>query len=239
VAQAQAALAGEHVELRDQRIQHLGQRKIPQLRHQSTRFQPRHVQQPGPAGRWWNPARRRSAGRARAARHRRAAAPGVREQVRGMQRLQQVVADRGEEAALGVVGALGLALGGLEHRGAFADALLERFVDALEAGLGLAERGDVGEGGDEAPARHRVAADFHDAPVREHAFRQVRGAGTHMRQPALQGGIVIVHVAERTQRPLRCLGDRHAHPQHAGRVAEQFGVAAIPCHQPQLAHRPR
>ena len=57
-----------------------------------------------------NPARRGSAARvSRAATSRHLLRQRIGEQVRGVQRLQQVVADRGEEAALRVVGALGLA----------------------------------------------------------------------------------------------------------------------------------
>ena len=115
-AKAQAALGGERAELRRQRLQHFGQRELARLRHQSAGFQPRHVEQAG---------QQVGGGIERAAdlQHRVALAlvaqllrQRIGEQVRGVQRLQQVVADRGEEAALGIVGALGLALGGFQRR---------------------------------------------------------------------------------------------------------------------------
>src|SRR6056297_990063 len=90
----------------------------------------------------------------------------MRHQLRGVERLNQIVADRGQEAALGVVGSLGLHLGLLEFSGAVGDALLQRFVDLLELGLGTAKRRDVGECGDKAAAGHRVSSNLDDAPVR-------------------------------------------------------------------------
>ncbi|MDT1040572.1 hypothetical protein RNS86_12870, partial [Staphylococcus pseudintermedius] len=92
--------------MRGQRIEHFGQRKLARLRHQPAGLQARHVEQTG----------QQVAGgfqRAADARHgvalggvQRLLAQRVGEQLRGVQRLHQVVADRGEEAALGLVGAL-------------------------------------------------------------------------------------------------------------------------------------
>jgi hypothetical protein len=165
---------------------------------------------------------------------------GVREQVRGVQRLQQVVADRGEEAALGVVGALGLALGGSSiavrspTRCSRVSLMRLRPVSAWRNAVTSVKVATKPPPGIGLP---RISTML---PSGNTALGQVRGAGTHVRQAALAGRHRRSSAcAERTQRPLRGLGDRHAHPQHAGREAEQFGVAAIPGHQPQLAHRPR
>jgi len=47
VAEMQATLVRERAEFRHQRIEHFRQREIAGFRDQSTRFQPRHVEQPG------------------------------------------------------------------------------------------------------------------------------------------------------------------------------------------------
>ena len=113
------------------------------------------------AGRWSNPARRRSAPRvSRCGVSCSCWRQRIGEQMRGVQRLHQVVADRGEEAALGLVGAFGFALGDLKVGRAFDHALLQRFVGLISAGFGATERGDVGEGGDEAAAGHRDCRGF-------------------------------------------------------------------------------
>ena len=81
---------------------------------------------------------------------------------RGIERLQDVVARGGEEARLGDVRLLGLALGARQRGvqpgqllGALLDAPLEVLVGALERLGGLDARRDVGRGGDEAAVRHR------------------------------------------------------------------------------------
>ncbi len=84
---------------------------------------------------------------------------------RRVQRLQDVVAGGGQEARLGDVGVFGRALGqrqlGIEPRqflGAVAHALFQRGVGALQRFGRLEARRDVGEGDDEAAARHAVGA---------------------------------------------------------------------------------
>ena len=157
--------------------------------------------------------------------------------MRCVQGLQQIVADRGKEAALGIVRPLGLAARAIQHLGAFGHAMLQRFVDALEARLGLAEGGDIGEGGDEAAARHRVATDLDDAAIGKHALGQMAGACAHVGQAPLQCLAFLRRLADAgdfAQRPGGGFGDRHPDPQHAGWVIEQLLVATIPGHQPQV-----
>ncbi len=251
MAECQSALGGESAKFRYQRLEYFGQRQRTPLRHQAAGFQPRHVEQ----------ASEQAGGGIQCAADLRERVLGPRiargvlltellrqrlgEQMRGVQRLQQVVADRGEEAALGVVGGFRLALGLLEQRGALADALLQGFVGLQQFGLGAAERGDVGEGGDEAAARHRVAADFDDLAladaairvviaVEEHALRQVRRTGTHERQPARERVLQVALVRHALQRPRRQLRDGSTHAQQRVGEAEQFGITAVPCDQAQL-----
>ena len=231
----QSMLAGQRAEFRRQRFQHFAQREIARFRHQPARLQTRHVQQPG---------QQVGGGIQRAADllHRFALSrigqllrQRIGEQVRGMQRLQQVVADRGEEAALGVVGVLGLALGGFQQRGALIHALFQRLVGLLELTLRQPRGGDVGIGGDEAAAGHRVAADFHHAAIGEHALGQVRRAGAHEGQASLQGGLVRAAVRHPLQGPAGELGDRAADLQQLIGKAEYFHVTAIPRDQALFA----
>src|SRR3546814_20158204 len=95
------------------------------------------------------------------------------------------MADRSQEAALGVVRVLGLALGRFEPRGSLADALFERLVGPAQAALDAAEFGDVGVRGHEAAAGHRVAAALDDAAVGHHPLGPVRTAGPHNTQAPL------------------------------------------------------
>ena len=71
----------------------------------------------------------------------------------------------------------------------------------LQLGFGAAERGDVGERGDEAAAGHRVAADLDDAAVRETALGDVRRAGAHVREALVDFGVASPVAGE----PLRRL----------------------------------
>ena len=93
-------------------------------------------------------------------------------EARRIERLQDVVARGGEEARLGDVGLLGLALGAPQRvveagqfLGALLDAPLEVFVRALERVGGFDARRHVGCRGDEAAVRHVVGADFDHQPA--------------------------------------------------------------------------
>ena len=126
---------------------------------------------------------------------------------RRVQRLQNVVACRRQKPRLGDVGVLGRALGerqfGVEAGellGAVAHALLQRRIGALELLGGLERRRYIGEGDDEATARHAVGTHLdHHAAIRQPlqvglAFGGVGG------KPPLQQGFAVAH-AGRTDRP--------------------------------------
>ena len=88
-------------------------------------------------------------------------------QPRRVQRLQDVVAGSREKARLRDAGVLGRALGERQLRvqpgeflGAVAHALFQRRIGAFQRFGGLEARGDVGEGDDEAAARHPVGTDL-------------------------------------------------------------------------------
>ncbi len=141
----------------------------------------------------------------------------------------QVVADRGEEARLVAVGALGRGAGARQFAGALGDALLQRLVRAREVLFGAAERGDVGEGRDETATGHRVAADLDHGAVRERALGQMRRARTHLRQPPLHARVDVAGAGEPAREVVpHQLGHRPADRQQAVGIGEQFGVAAVP-----------
>ena len=86
-----------------------------------------------------------------------------REQARGMQRLQQVVARRRDEARLAEIGRLGLGAAGLELGRALDHALLQRLGGAAQLAVAVAQRlggvharRHVVAGGDEAVAGQRI-----------------------------------------------------------------------------------
>ena len=160
---------------------------------------------------------------------------GVGEQLRGVQRLQQVVADRRQEVGLGLVGALRGFAGTGQLPGALGHALFQGLVGALELALGGAEGGDVGEGGHVAAAGHRVAADLDGATVGQPTLGQVRRTRAHVFQtaPATRldiafadqaGGNVVAHQVEH----------RTSHLEQAVRVVEQVRIGLVPGHHAQL-----
>ena len=158
----------------------------------------------------------------------------IGEQLRRMQRLQQIVADSGEEPGLGVVGAFGLATRGIEQLGAFVHALFERGIDVLQFVLGATERGDIGESGDEATAGHWIAANLDDAAVREHPFRQMQGAGAHVRKTTQERALTVTGDLHPFQRP--ATQARHWRPDFKQiiRESEQFLITRIPRHKLQV-----
>ena len=109
---------------------------------------------------------------------------------RGIERLQDVVARRGEEAGLRDVGLLGLRLGATELAveprellGALLHAALERFVRALQLLGRLHARRDVGEGRDDAAVRHVVGAHLHHQVALGEAFEERLARGDVARDP--------------------------------------------------------
>src|SRR5690606_12647969 len=105
---------------------------------------------------------------------------------------------------LGLVRPLRLAARLVEAGGALVDALLQGFVAALELGLGAAEVGDVGGGGDEAAAGHRVATDLDDATVGKHALADVGRACAHV--PLALGRFGIAPATDVTGQPASLAG---------------------------------
>ena len=98
---------------------------------------------------------------------------------RGVERLQNVVARGRQKPRLGNVGVVGLGLGAdqlgiesLELAGALAHATLERSVGALQRFRGNDARGDVGERGHDAGARHRVGAHLDHRPALGKALQE-------------------------------------------------------------------
>ncbi len=236
VAQHQAFLLREYAELGGQSAQQrVGAERLPH-RHQAAGVQARDVEQAG----------QQFLGRAECTvdvrerlailRMHRPLRQRVHEQMRRVERLRQIVADRGEQARLGLVGLLGRGAGARQRRSAFGHAQLQMLGDLLEAGLGLAERGDVGERRDEAAARHRIAANLDQAAVREGALGQQRRAGTHVLQAARDHARDLrLLKAFRTQRVYGEVADRPADLQQRGRKTEQLRIACVPGHQVEIA----
>ncbi len=90
---------------------------------------------------------------------------GRGKQLRGVQRLHQVVAGGGQEAGLALVGLLQLAVQFREPPGALGDHLLQVLVDLAQGDFVALAFGDVHVGADETAALHGVAAHLHDHPV--------------------------------------------------------------------------
>jgi hypothetical protein len=160
----------------------------------------------------------------------------VIEQLRRMQRLHQVMADRRQKPALALVGALRGAAGGFELNGTRAHSLLQGFVGTAQSLFGTPESGDIGKGGDKTSTRHRVAANFHDGTIGKLAFGQVRGTGAHMRQPPLYFFVYrLCNVRVSIQRKRRQIGNRPPNLQQFCRESKQLDIAPIPSHQTQIA----
>ena len=89
------------------------------------------------------------------------------EQARGVQRLQHVVTDGGEETGLRLLRGFGFA-------GAQFDTLFQRLVDVAQGLFGAFVIGDVAEAGDVTAARQRLPAHFDHLTVAAHALIHVR-----------------------------------------------------------------
>jgi len=242
-AEINALLGGQHGELGAQRVVQVRQCEGVAIRGDTAVFQTRNVQQVGD----------QVLGRAQRAvqmmyQFLRLARQGVvlmgqggGEQACGVQRLHQVVADRGEETRLRLVGRLGGALGVgqrlVEQRqflGPFADALFQALVGVLQRSFGLAEGGDVAEAHDEAATRHRVADQFHHPAIGEGALGGMRTALAH---PVETLGDVSVGIARAAQPAFGVVandvGDGAADVHQPVGVIEHFQVAVVPGHQAQ------
>jgi len=147
------------------------------------------------------------------------------EQPRGVERLQHVVADRRQEAGLGLLRRLGLAA-------AVGHALLEGFIGLEQGILGALEIADVVVAGHVAAALQRLAAHLDHRAVAAHALEDVRRAGAYVLDalghlvfdPAFAQLSAFGVVADQ-------VGDGAAHVKHARRIPEHPLVAAVPGHQ--------
>ncbi len=143
--------------------------------------------------------------------------------------------DGGEESALGVVRALGLSAREVQAFGAVDDALFEGFVAANQLVFGTSKRGDIGERGDEAAARHRIAADFDHSTVGKRTLADVRRARVHMLHALLHFFFDRIGTPAVTQVVADEIRDRNAHAQQLFGITEQLSVTTIPCDQSQFA----
>ena len=158
---------------------------------------------------------------------------------RRIERLQNVVARRGDEARLRHIGFVGLGLGafelGIEPRqfaGALAHAALQRRIGAFQRFGGFHARRDIGEGRDQAAMRHAIGAHFDDQTAIGEAFEE-RLVFRRVMGDALGDEFVgILAVA------LGILGDvaqdfgeRGADAGEAVRQIEDLAELAVPAHQ--------
>ena len=161
---------------------------------------------------------------------------------RCVERLQDVVARRGEELGFGNIGGVGFALGerqrGIEpgeFLGAFMHAMFERLVGALQR-FGRCHAGrDVGEGGDDAAVGHVVGAYLdHHAGLGE-AFEERLAAGDVALDLRLHefvdfvGSDVAAPAVE-----VQDIGKPAADAQQVRRQVEDFAELAVPADQLQI-----
>ena len=167
---------------------------------------------------------------------------------RRVERLQNVVARRGDEARLRDVGVVGFGLGALELgiepgqlAGALAHAALQRRIGALQRLRRLHARGDVGEGRDQAAVGHAVGAHFdHQAALGE-AFEERLGLGGVFGDAL--GDELVDAPWRRARRARRCgAGFRRARCRRASvhaadrkfrRTAGSSRPASAPCRTPR------
>ena len=161
---------------------------------------------------------------------------------RGVERLQDVVARGGEEARLGKVRFLGLALGARERGvepgqllGALLDAPLEVLVGALQRLGGLDARRDVGRGGDEPAVRHVVGADLDHQPALGEALLDRLRAGEIARD-ALVHEVVDPAGAERALLGVvaQDLVEPDADAGERGRQVEDLAELPVPADELQV-----
>ena len=150
----------------------------------------------------------------------------------GIERLQDVVARRSEEAGLGDVRLFGLALGAAELRieasqffGALLHPPLQRLIGALELLRGLHAGSNVRKSRDDATVRHRIGTHFHDQVALGEALQKRLAAVdvtaellTHERISSLLIGRALLgmeahNVVERSANPSQLRGQRKDLPE--------------------------
>lgn len=156
--------------------------------------------------------------------------------------LGQIVADRRQKTALGMVGPLHL----LVHQqqlavefgelvGAFGHSRLQMFVRFAQHPLGIAKRGDVGKGHDEATGGHGVALHLDHPPVGALPRGDMGAAALHKGDPPRH---VVLDITGATEPLLGVIADDllDGAPRlnKTRRIVEQLDVTAVPGYQPEL-----
>ncbi|MNI22615.1 hypothetical protein D3C73_761730 [compost metagenome] len=144
----------------------------------------------------------------------------------GVQRLQQVVHRRGDEAGLVAVGLFGFAAGFIQILGALGHPVFQRIGQRAQFACGILVAGDVGIAGDETAIGKRVAADLQHRAVVLLALAHVRAPAAQVGQAAFDGFVDRAGAQQATTRvEAEQFLDRAAHPHQPGREAEQFQIA--------------
>ena len=157
---------------------------------------------------------------------------GVRKQLRGMQRLHQIMADGGKKTALCFVCTLRLGACRRQLACTLAHAPFECFVRTQQGIFSLSERGDIGKRRHEAATGHRVATNLHHRTIGETTLGQMSCARAHMRQPPLHA-LLEFALADHAAIDVvaRQLGHRTPDLQQFGRIIEQAGITTVPGYQ--------
>ena len=160
---------------------------------------------------------------------------------RGIERLQNVVAGRGEKPRLRQVGIFGDALGarefGVEPRqflGTRAHPALERGVGALQRLCGLETRCDIGEGDHQPAVRHPVGADFDDDLPARHSLEIRCAFGRPGCEADLGEGLAVGYCGAGRCEKIQNLTQRDADLHDVRRQAENFAELMIGADQLQL-----
>ncbi len=156
--------------------------------------------------------------------------------------LGQIVADRRQKTALGLIGPLHLlvhqqqlAVEFGELTGTLGHPRLQMFVRFAQHPLGIAKRRDVGKGHDETTGGHGVALHLDHPPVRALPRRDMGAAALHKGDPPRH---VILDITGATEPLLGVVADdlfnRTPCLNKPRRIVEQLDVTAVPGHQPKL-----
>ncbi len=144
------------------------------------------------------------------------------EQARGIERLQHIVADRRQEARLGLLRHLGLVR-------ALGHALLQRLVGFQQRALGVFVVGDVVVAGDIATAGQCLAAHLDHFAVAAGALEDVRRTGAHVADAAVDLHLDVALAQLATLGVVADqVGHRAADVEHPVGVPEHLLVTAVP-----------
>ena len=151
------------------------------------------------------------------------------EEPRGVKRLDQIVAGRGEKAGLVARRAREFAVEPHQLGGALGHANLQSGAYLLQRGACARFGGDVGEAHDVAASRHRSTGRAHNAAVAAHPLEIMHRAATQMLQSTSH---MRLDLARPAFAPFRVeanhLFDWRTDGHHALGIGEQVEVAAVP-----------